>query len=76
MVNPDFADDIIKACCVLHNFVRKRDGVNFDESENHPFTDVSNVGVTPREMGVETRNFFVDYFVGVGAISFQDQYAF
>jgi hypothetical protein len=25
-VNPDFAVDIVKACVVLHNFVRERDG--------------------------------------------------
>jgi hypothetical protein len=28
-VNPDFCD-IIKACCVLHNYVRKNDGIQFD----------------------------------------------
>jgi hypothetical protein len=31
LVEPNFCDDIIKACCVLHNFVRKRDRCNYDE---------------------------------------------
>uniref|UniRef100_A0A8C5MPK2 DDE Tnp4 domain-containing protein n=1 Tax=Leptobrachium leishanense TaxID=445787 RepID=A0A8C5MPK2_9ANUR len=28
----DFCVDIVKCCCVLHNFVRARDGFNFDDS--------------------------------------------
>uniref|UniRef100_A0A8C5PX67 DDE Tnp4 domain-containing protein n=1 Tax=Leptobrachium leishanense TaxID=445787 RepID=A0A8C5PX67_9ANUR len=31
-VHIDFSVDIVKCCCVLHNFVRARDGVNFDDS--------------------------------------------
>lgn len=31
-VNTDFAVDIVKACCVLHNYVRQRDGYNFDDT--------------------------------------------
>jgi hypothetical protein len=31
-VSPDFAVDIFKACVVLHNFVRKRDGYKFEEA--------------------------------------------
>ena len=30
-VKPDFCD-IIKACCVLHNYVRKNDGIQFDDT--------------------------------------------
>jgi len=37
-VNTDFAEDIIKACCVLHNFVREQDGYNFE----HTLTDELN----------------------------------
>lgn len=31
-VKVDFAVDIVKSCCVLHNFVRDRDGFNFDDT--------------------------------------------
>ena len=30
-VNTEFCVDIVKACCTLHNFVRDRDGFNFEE---------------------------------------------
>jgi len=33
LVEPEFCDDIVKACCVLHNFVRKRDGCNYKEAD-------------------------------------------
>lgn len=32
LVEPTFAVKITKACCVLHNFVRRRDGFNFEDS--------------------------------------------
>lgn len=31
-VHVDFAVDIVKCCCVLHNFVRDRDGFKFDDT--------------------------------------------
>lgn len=31
-VDVEFAIDIVKSCCVLHNFVRKRDGYSFDDT--------------------------------------------
>jgi len=34
LVEPDFAVKITKACCVLHNFVRRRDGYNYNDSLN------------------------------------------
>ena len=30
-VSPDFAVDIFKACVVLHNFARERDGYKFED---------------------------------------------
>jgi hypothetical protein len=31
-LHPDFADIVVKACCVLHNYVRARDGVRFEDT--------------------------------------------
>lgn len=31
-VSTDFAVDIVKASCILHNIVPEKDGLNFDES--------------------------------------------
>lgn len=33
-VDVSFAEDIIKACCILHNFVRSREGYKFEETLN------------------------------------------
>jgi len=32
LVEPDFAEIVVKGACVLHNFVRRRDGINYEES--------------------------------------------
>lgn len=32
----DFAADIVKACCILHNFVRERDGYRFEDTLTLP----------------------------------------
>jgi hypothetical protein len=38
-----FAEDIVKACCMLHNFVRQRDGYNFHDSLHVcGFEDIAN----------------------------------
>lgn len=48
-VKVDFAVDIVKCCCVLHNFVRDRDGFNFDDTLTvcgfEKFNDIENITV-------------------------------
>jgi len=35
LVEPEFCDDIVKTCCIFLNFVRKRDGCNYEETEEN-----------------------------------------
>lgn len=76
LVEPEFTDDIVKACCILHNFVRQRDGINFEDTEVHPFEDITNFGSSSRGKGNDVRNEFADYFMGTGAVPFQRNYMF
>lgn len=76
-VQYNFATDIIKACCVLHNFVINRDGittteelmieenfVNLQQSEDDEFPNNTNP--------VNIRNEFCKYFNSdIGALSWQ-----
>jgi len=58
LVEPDFADDIIKACCILHNFVRKRDGYNFEDMDTSYLVDVLlNRGPGVRSQGIEVGDY-------------------
>lgn len=76
LVEPDFVDVITQACCVLHNFVRNRDGLNYEESETYPFCDVQNFGTGPRQQGHEIRDYFARYFLGPGAVPFQHHHIY
>jgi hypothetical protein len=76
LVQPDFIDEIVRACCILHNFVRKRDGINYEDTETYPFVDVDDVGQSPRGRGLEIRDYFAHYFMGVGAVPFQRNYMY
>lgn len=72
---PDFATHIVKAVCVLHNFVRKRDGYNFkdqlfvddletisSQSSHQNITNATNV-----------RQKFTEYFNNEGRVVWQDR---
>lgn len=76
LVKPDFIDIIVKACCILHNFVRKRDGINYDDTESFPFADVEDLGQGPRGHGLDVRNNFANYFMQAGAVPFQRNYMY
>lgn len=76
LVQPDFIDEIVQACCILHNFVRKRDGINYEDTETHPFSDIYNFGAGPRRRGLDVRDYFAQYFMGAGAVPFQRNYMY
>ncbi|CAF4935682.1 unnamed protein product [Pieris macdunnoughi] len=74
MINPLSAKHIIKAACVLHNFVRRRDGYQFEDTircDMEEFDGVQAVG--GRSSGIAVRVSFVEYFNGPGAVPWQNR---
>lgn len=76
LVGPDFIDDFVKACCIVYNFVRARDGINYEDAETHPFQDIRNLGQGTLGQGSDVRNAFAEFFIVKGAVSFQKNYMF
>ncbi len=70
-----FADDIVKACCVLHNFVRIRDGYQAEDTLQiigWEDTDMGNIITGSRADPQKVRDAFADYFVSnEGEIPYQ-----
>lgn len=62
-VNVDFAVEIIKATCVLHNFVRKKDGYKFEDLlYQDPLDNIPAQGVRGTRDGTQVRDYFATYF--------------
>jgi len=75
LVQPEFTDDIIKACCVLHNFVRKWDGYKFEDTLSNNLDEFQMNGTAgARQEAIIVREYFADYFVNAGSIHFQQRY--
>ncbi|KAF0762678.1 protein ALP1-like [Aphis craccivora] len=58
----EFCDDIEKTFCILHNFVRKRDGCNYEETEENFIVQLNNLQFHGRNVtsgGIETRDFIL-----------------
>lgn len=63
-VHTDLADDIVKSCCVLHNFVRRKDGIRVeDECYECPLPGMSLIGLRADSAGTEVRDYFANYFI-------------
>ena len=62
LVQPDFAIQIIKTACVLHNFVRRRDGYQFEDTLTNNLNDISVRGTGSLTQGQVVREMFADYF--------------
>lgn len=75
LVQAVFIDDIVKASCVLHNFVRRRDGINCEDTKTHPFDNLGDFA-GPRGDGLTVGDNFANYFMGVGAVPFQNKYMY
>ncbi|XP_050437787.1 uncharacterized protein LOC126843996 isoform X2 [Adelges cooleyi] len=63
LVEPNFAVIITKACCVLHNFVRRRDGYNFKDSLDCSMDSIAEKrGVGNSQTNAkDVREYFVKY---------------
>lgn len=72
-VKPEFCDVIVKACCILHNYVKKHEGVNFEETLYEcPMNDIDRVGTRCNMRGKTVRDHFASYFTSPqGAVSWQ-----
>lgn len=73
-LKPDFAIDIVKACVVLHNFVRNRDGFEIEDTmtitglEDIPGEETVRGGISANNV----RNILCDYFLTpVGSVKWQ-----
>ncbi|XP_068129135.1 uncharacterized protein [Hyperolius riggenbachi] len=72
VMTPDHVDNVVKAACVLHNFVREKEGVNYDEIVDAAFTDHTGSFVRHTSAAGTVRDKFVNYFVSsVGEDPFQ-----
>ena len=61
-------DFIVKACCVLDNYVRKRDGYKFEDTFFNNLDFIQNYGnAGVRHEGIDVRK----YFVNVRSVPFQ-----
>ena len=54
-VEPDFADEIIKACCILHNYIHQRDGASYEDNME------SNLLVDDLEIAIHQHNLITIY---------------
>uniref|UniRef100_A0A803K7W3 DDE Tnp4 domain-containing protein n=1 Tax=Xenopus tropicalis TaxID=8364 RepID=A0A803K7W3_XENTR len=71
-LEPDFVEIIIKACCALHNFVRVRDGYQFEDTLSDLMQDVPWPTVRGPSHGIQVRDKFSNYFMSPdGAIPWQ-----
>lgn len=66
------AEDIIKACCILHNFVRERDGYNFDDTLSvEGLEDMAVNSVQGGRTANGIRDDFANYFMNEGHVPWQ-----
>lgn len=71
-VNREFCDSVIKACCILHNYVRVHDGIQFADTLYNcelPCYTTNNIVMLS---GYNIRSYLSSYFVSSqGAVAWQ-----
>ncbi|GFG34283.1 hypothetical protein Cfor_00525 [Coptotermes formosanus] len=64
VLHPDFADIVVKACCVLHSYVQPRDGVRFEDTPHEcPLENIESFGTRSTARGTGVREYFTKYFI-------------
>ena len=69
-----FAEAIIKACCILHNYVRARDGYRYEDTLFEAPMESLLEGNVPRGgmSANTTRDKYAEYFITGGRVAWQD----
>jgi hypothetical protein len=63
----EFCYCTIKACCILHNYIRKNDGIQFDDNlHDCPLESVQPVGTRGSVRGIAVRDYFA---TGVNSVA-------
>jgi len=72
-VTPQFCDSIVKACCILHNFVRRNDGFQLEDTlYESNFESIQATGTRGNIKGKHVRDYFAKYFTSPhGAVPWQ-----
>jgi len=72
-VTTELAVDITKACCVQHNYVREKNGINFQDTLSIDGFEDTNTTYSDRgtRSASDMRNTFADYFSTVGVVPWQ-----
>ncbi|KAL4090147.1 hypothetical protein QTP88_025046 [Uroleucon formosanum] len=72
-VKLDLAQNIIKSCCILHNFVRARDGYRYDDTLTvQGLENIENTNMTRGSQTAQTvRDKYANYFVTDGEVEWQ-----
>lgn len=75
-VKREYAIKIVQTCCVLHNYVRRRDGFRFEETLTVPGLEHIPVGEIARgsRRSLHFRDGFADYFMNEGQLQWQHQF--
>lgn len=81
-VSPKNAQIIVKACCILHNYIRRREGKLYDpqyinkDQETAQLNDIPTVNHRPSQEAMQVRNSYATYFLSEsGKLPWQNDYA-
>ncbi|XP_069358039.1 uncharacterized protein [Maniola hyperantus] len=73
-VDIKFAENIIKACCVLHNYVRLRDGYRYDHTlYETSLINLNTEAVRPNARSLNVRDRFANYIANEDKLPWQDK---